>query len=242
MITLLGGEPMMYWDERIVPLARRIRYNFPRARINIFYNGHLLCKRADEVIDFINEISANVTITQHLMGDLDSKLGSKWQSNLNEFLSHPLIIKIHSEHYHIKNNIESNIHFTRSDNWFTWYKQDHQGLIKPYASNDPEKSMKYGCASGNYCASLFENKLYKCSSLAMLPGLLNTVGQNNDPDWKPYLDYPYVDVLDVDPEKLKFHVDSYGFPIAQCDMCNDQPANVVKWVDRKQESIIRGTV
>jgi hypothetical protein len=90
------------------------------------------------------------------------------------------------------------------------------------------------CVGSNYVSDSFQDPV--------IPGLLNTLGQNNDPDWKPYLDYPYVDVLDVDPEKLKFHVDSYGFPIAQCDMCNDQPANVVKWVDRKQESIIRGTV
>ena len=238
MITLLGGEPMMYWHERIVPLARQIRKNFPRIRLNIFSNGHLLHKHRDEVIDFIDEISANITISRHFVGDPQSPMGLKWQDNIAEFLAHDRMIKIHDDHYHVRGNWESNIHFHVGGDWFTWYKTDHDNRLKPHATGRPEQSIRYGCASGQHCSSLYENRLYKCSSLAMLPGLLAAVGQKDDEDWRPYINYPFVDVFGVDAKNLQQYRSTYGVAITQCDMCNDQPRNVVRWQDRKQNSIL----
>lgn len=239
MITLLGGEPMMYWDTHIMPLARRIRQNFPRVRLNIFSNGHLLHKRTDEVLDFIDEVNANITISRHFVGDMHSQIGRQWQKNMTEFLSHDRMIRIHDDHYHVKDNCESNIHFYVGDDWFTWYRLDHENRIKPHVTGRPEQSMQYGCASGNTCSTLYENRLYKCSSLAMLPGLIAAKGQVGDPDWRPYVDdYPYVDVFAVEQDKLNDFHRTYGRAIAQCDMCNDQPRNVVKWQDRRQHAIM----
>ena len=240
MITLLGGEPMKYWDDRIEPLAREIRKQFPRARLNIFSNGHLLYKQADKIINLIDELSASITISKHLSGDLESPLGKQWQVNIQKFLNHPRLAKIHDDHYEVVGNIESNIHFYAADEWFTWYKKTANG-IKPYATNNPEKSMQYGCASGAHCSSLFENRLYKCSSLAMLPGLLSYQGQSHDTDWEKYLDYPYVDLLDVSKETTTYHADNYGKPTTYCDMCNDQQSNIIQWQGRKSSQILRGT-
>jgi MoaA/NifB/PqqE/SkfB family radical SAM enzyme len=39
MITLLGGEPFYYWDERIVPIAIECNKYFPNTLINVFTNG-----------------------------------------------------------------------------------------------------------------------------------------------------------------------------------------------------------
>lgn len=239
-ITLLGGEPMMYWKTNIMPYARQIRKYFPNTNINIFSNGHLLYKHADEIIEFIDEINASISISKHVVGDMESKLGQHWQSNIFEFLNNPRIHKIHNEHYHVKNNVNANIHiYDGGDKWFTWYRVDSENKIKPYASKNPARSMRYGCASGSACSALFENRLYKCSSLASLPGLLKNLNQENDQDWEHYLNYPYVDILSVDPDKLQFFADTFGKPISQCDMCNDQPANVIRWTDRKQSNILK---
>jgi organic radical activating enzyme len=237
MITLLGGEPMMYWNTRIVPLARRIRRNFPRARLNIFSNGHLLHKHADEVIDFINEVDANITISKHFIGDLESPVGQQWHKNITEFLSHDRIVRIHDDHYHVRDNCESNIHMYVGGDWYTWYSIDNHHRIKPHRTGKPELSIKYGCASGSTCSSLYENRLYKCSSLAMLPGLLSAVNQIHDPDWQTYIDYPFVDVFAPDPNKLEAYRQTYGRAISQCDMCNDKPRNIIQWQDRRQGSI-----
>jgi len=239
MITLLGGEPMMSWDDRIVPLAREIRKHFPRTRVNIFSNGHLLNRRTADVIEFIDEISANVTISQHLIGDLTSPMGTKWKDNVTEFLCHPRLYKISDDHYHVKNNTMSNIHFYNGGEWFTWYKKTVSGQIKPHATNNPSKSMQYGCASGSTCSTLFENRLYKCSSLAMLPGLLKYLDQDQDKDWKKYIDYPYIDVLNIDQEKLINFSQTFGKPIDHCDMCSDQRHSAISWSDRKQWMIFK---
>ena len=239
MITLLGGEPMLYWHERIVPIARAVRRNFPRVRLLIFSNGHLMHRHADDIIDFLDEVSGNITITNHLRGDPDSTLGRRWWANTQEFLSHPRLIKIHDEHYHIDGNIESNINFYDAEEWFTWYRQMGDGKIKPFDSKNPARSMQYGCASGSVCSTLFENRLYKCASLAMLPGLLRYTGQYQDPDWQPYLDYPYIDVFDPDPDAQRNFSRTFGQPIPQCTMCNDQPSNVIQWIDRREHSVIK---
>ena len=239
MITLLGGEPLMYWKERIIPLARTIREAFPTARINIFSNGHLVNKHIDSIIEVLDTYRCHMTISQHLLGDMNSPLGKKWRENVDEFLTDPRIVKIHDQHYHVSGNIAANIFFYNADEWFTWYQQTPNGDIKPWATQDPEGSMKHGCASGNTCSALFENRLYKCGSLAMLPGFLTAKNQINDIDWKKYLDYPYVDVLDVDPSRFRSFVDTYGKPIPECDMCNNQKHKVIKWTGRTQNMVIQ---
>ena len=61
MITLLGGDPFMYWHERIVPLAFAIRKSFPLSKINIFTNGHLINRYTNYVIDVLNNpVNINV--------------------------------------------------------------------------------------------------------------------------------------------------------------------------------------
>ena len=206
MITLLGGEILMNWDEKIVPLAKALRQNFPGTTINLFTNGHLLHKYINEVISLMLTVgNCNLTISQHLSGDLDSTLGRKWTSNTTQFLNDSRIKKVHDNHYHIIDHIDCNIHFYNGGSWFTWYKQELDGLIKPHASKDPARSMKYGCASGANCSTIFETNLYKCSSLATLDGLLSSKDQIDDPDWQFYLDYPHVDLSNTNLENFEYH-------------------------------------
>jgi len=239
MITLLGGEPMMYWHDRIVPIAKALRRAFPQTKINIFSNGHLVNRFVDDIIELLDQENCDMTISRHLAGDMSSTLGKKWKDNIMSFVTHPRVIKIHDNHYHIEKNIRANIHFYQADEWFTWYQLSYDGKIKPWATNDPEGSIKYGCASGSSCSALFENRLYKCGSLAMLKGLLSAKQQLDDQDWKKYLDYPYVNVLDVDQDKFDFFKSTYNKPTTYCDMCNNKPTNVIKWTTRTQSMIIQ---
>ena len=239
MITLLGGEPMMYWHDRIVPIAKSLRRAFPQAKINIFSNGHLANRFVDDIVELLDQENCDMTISRHLAGDMSSVLGTKWKDNIGSLVLDPRVTKVHDNHYHIKNNIRANIHFYQADEWFTWYQLSHDGKIKPWATNDPKGSIKYGCASGSSCSALFENRLYKCGSLAMLKGFLSARQQLDDHDWKKYLDYPYVDVLDIDQDKFDFFKSTYGKDTTYCDMCNNKPTNIIKWTDRTQSMIIQ---
>ena len=40
MITLLGGEIFMYWQDTIIPLIKSLRQSFPTTTINLFSNAH----------------------------------------------------------------------------------------------------------------------------------------------------------------------------------------------------------
>lgn len=237
-ITLLGGEPFVYWEERIKPIAIKCREVFPSATINIFSNGHKAHKFKQDIINFVNKYNCNVSISNHLKGDMQSVLGKQWADNIAQFLNDEKIIKIHNEHYHIKDNINANIYFYNSPTWFTWYQTNSDGKIKPFDSNDPAASMKFGCASGSSCTAMFGSKVYKCGTLAMLKGLLQQKNQINDPDWQKYLQYPAFDVLSDDTNNFEFHKNNYNKPTDFCTMCNNNPLNVMKWTSRSEQMII----
>ena len=220
-------------------MAFAIRKSFPLSKINIFTNGHLINRYTNDVIDILNNLGNScVTISKHFQGDMQSAAGKKWLGNVAEFTNDPRIVKISDDHYHVKNNINANIHFYQSNEWFTWYRQESNGSIKPFATNNPAESAKYGCASGIRCSALFENRLYKCGSLAMLPGFLTAKNQTQDPDWKKYINYPYLDILNLDSTQFDEFKQTYGKSTTHCDMCNDQPSNVIKWIDRTQSMIL----
>ena len=231
MISLQGGEPFLYWDEKIIPLAHKLRKYFPDTTINIYTNGHLLGKNIDRFFDLVDQINnVSFTVSRHLMGDLDSAVGQQWESSINELMSHPRIVKIHDDHYHVKDNILANIYFYSTEFWSSYYTQHPNGQIKPHATNDPAKSMKHSCI-GKVCSYLRGTKLYKCGRLANLPQVLSTTGQLNDPDWKKYVDYQPLDLLDLNQHSFNEFTKTYGNPISQCDMCNDQPSDL-RWKDR----------
>jgi organic radical activating enzyme len=238
MITLLGGEPFVYWEERIKPIAIKCRESFPDAKINIFSNGHTAYKFTQDIINFIDKYNLNITISNHLKGDMQSTLGTQWSNNIAKFLNHDVIIKIHNEHYHIKDNTNANIYFYHSDTWLSWYKTTNLGEIKPYNSDSAEDSMKYGCASGSLCTAMFGSKIYKCGSIAMLKGLLEQKKQIDDVDWKQYLDYPAFDVLQNNISNFNYHVVNYNKPVQYCTMCNNMPDNVMLWTNRTKDMII----
>ena len=238
MITLLGGEIFMYWQDTIIPLIKSLRQAFPTTIINLFSNGHLINKYTEHVIDILNQYNCNLTISQHLKGDMSSALGGAWKKNTDAFLTNISIVKIHNEHYHVSGNLLANIYIHSAENWYTWYQQLPSGKIKPWQTNDPAGSMTHGCASGSNCSAMFENRLYKCGSLAMLKGLLSKKNQLDDPDWEKYLMYPYIDILAPEPTLLDNFNQSYDKPIAQCDMCNNHSKAAIKWIDRTQQMIL----
>lgn len=238
MVTLVGGEPLLYWND-IVVLCRAIRQHFPGVTINLFTNGLNIDRYTNELIELMLELDPfTLAITRHLDAFIEtSTIGSKWKTKLDSFLQDSRIVKIHNEHYHIDNHIHCNIRLRRVDEWRLYYKTSPDGTIKPFATNDPAGSMQHGCP-GNVCTAVFENKVYKCPTLATLPGHLKTRGQADDPDWQPYLDYPAIDLDNINPEHWNQFVSTYGHPISQCDMCNNQPQHNIIWIDRDISSVL----
>jgi hypothetical protein len=241
MISLQGGEPFMYWDEKIVPIALELNRYFPQTRINVFTNGHLIGKNIDKMFDLIGQI-ANIsfTVSRHLLGDLDSAAGEAWIKSIDTLLTHPEIVCIHSDHYHVKNNINANIYFYSTKYWRAHYITQLDGKIKPHATGNPAASMHHGCI-GSTCSYLYGTKLYKCGRLATISNQLAEVDQLYDADWKKYIDYQPIDLLNIDQKLFDNFINTYGKPIDLCDMCNGKSSST-EWEDRTSQMIFRSPI
>lgn len=227
MITLIGGEPFLYWDDRISIIAQEVNRWFPGNRINIFTNGQLLHKNVEKIFALSEKVdNLSITISNHLTDCGEELPVTMWRRNINDFINHPRIVKIHADHYHIKDNIHANIYFSNMTKFKPYYKRLENGTIKPWATNDPKLSMKHGCV-GNVCSCTFGKKLYKCPILATLPNHLKSIGQEQDPDWQKYINYPVVDLSNLDPALLEEFSSTYGKPVSVCDMCNGDPINTI---------------
>jgi organic radical activating enzyme len=228
MITLLGGEPFYYWDDRIVPIATECNKYFPNTLINIFTNGQLLKKNQEKVFALSEKINKfSLTITDHLNTNelKNTTPGKSWKKSTDGFFNNKRLVKIHDAHYHIKDNINGNIYISapNANNWQNIYKTTIDGKIKPFATNDPEGSMKYGCVSNSICSMVQGTKLYKCTQLATLENALRVKNQLDDPDWQKYLSYTPVDLLNINESILTNFINTYDKPIDTCDMCSNNP-------------------
>lgn len=238
MLTLMGGEPFLYWEDKILPILLELQKYFPNQRKNIFTNGALLGKNIDKFLNASKQVdNISLEITDHL-ADLkySTPAGRSWLSSIEKLRNHPDIVKISDEHYHIKDNICANIYVARTDgNWVQTFKiVDNK--IKPWKTGDPRKSMDVGC-TGNVCSFVKNRKVYKCGLLANLDVSLNHRGQSQDPDWAPYLDYQPLDIQNHTQEELNFFKNTYGKPIDVCDMC---PAHNDARITRTYEMIVKG--
>jgi organic radical activating enzyme len=217
MATILGGEPLLYWDEKIVPVAHEIRKHWPNATLNITTNGLLLHKLADKVIDTLIEFgNSKLQISKHASNVGPHPFKKIYDTNLLTFLSNPKLNKIHDLHYDVPNN-KVDIHLDQWDQPFISQFVIKNGKLKPFATQDPVGSMKDGC-TGNICSMVKDNKLYKCGRLAVLPAILKERNQLDDPDWQKYL-HTYVDLAKTPHEGIeKFYMEE-GKPIPECDVC-----------------------
>lgn len=237
--TLLGGDPFLYWNDRVVPIARELRKHFPTTKIAILTNGLLLAHNKESVLEFMKEIDyVNIDITNHFDGLVDQSVAQTWRNNLMDFLLDERIYKISNEHYHVKGNINLNITMHRQDDWSVMYQTMPDGKIKPYATKDPAGSMKYGCGAGNICSVLSEGRLWKCNALASVAARLKEKDQLTDPDWAPYLAYRPVDLLNINTDDLQNFCDTYSEPIAECDMCSNRPESLIKWSERTRTRVL----
>ncbi len=228
-ITLLGGDPLLYWEERIIPITREIRKHFQKEPIVVFTNALLIDKYKEKIFDYILEFApVHFTITRHLDGLGTNPLKAHWDQKITNMLSDPRVQKIHDSHYHLGHYHDHVIYFHRPEEWRNSYKLLPDGRIKPFATNDPQGSMAHGC-TGSECSAVIEDRLYKCANLATLEKHLQALDQLEDPDWKKYLDYPYIDLNSIDEDRMQFFAQTHGSPVSHCDMCNNNPKSVTPW-------------
>lgn len=90
------------------------------------------------------------------------------------------------------------------------------GNIRPHDNNPREA---FDICVQQRCPLLYEGKIYKCSSTALLNRVLNDWNQPIDDNWKPYAeDYQPIAVDSSDKEIRQF-INNFGKPHQVCRMC-----------------------
>ena len=238
-ITLLGGEPFLYWEERIVPIVRHLRAKFPTSTISVVTNGLLLHKFIDSVINLMLEVdNFKLSVSDHMREFSDDRVAINYYNNLNKFLSDSRLNKIHDFHYDIPNR-KIDVHLESEAVLFIAQYKKINGQLKPFKTGDPDKSFRNGCCS-SICSHLVNSKLYKCSKLAAIHDILKETDQLDDPDWAPYLNYVPIDLTqkDIDGELLKFE-QNIGKSINVCDMCPDKRQIGITLIQQTKSNVLK---
>jgi len=89
------------------------------------------------------------------------------------------------------------------------------GSIRPH-SNQPKNAFEI-CIQKT-CPLLYEGRIFKCSSIALLKRVLHDFNQSVTNDWKRYTDYNGIGPRSSDKE-IEFFINNFGKPQNICAMC-----------------------
>ena len=132
--------------------------------------------------------------------------------------------RTHSDHDFIENyeckEYRLNFQIDRTTAFLKTWKGNSYLDMKPYNSN-PGKA--FSICSQSHCPLLYNGRLYKCSSIAMLENVLTDHNRHQDPDWQDYLTYKGVGPND-DYADIVDWASNYAKPHKICKMC-PEPAD-----------------
>ena len=249
--SVLGGEPLLYKD-KVLEIIKYIRSFEPNKTIFMSTNGMLLDKNIEWVANLIKEYRVWVQVCNHtsVFSSKDKivnavhKVGNLCNITQTEpaYLWWYNIMKLETGTDNWKEYVRSKgIDITNRDpNDVTYMKENYgihymestefqsiynieNGVPKPFNSN-PQDAYKNSCPS-QFCAFLYNKKVYKCAALGTLRNFLEKKNLLEDADWQKYLNYKPVDLETDSPEEFsKTHYCS----VKECSMCPGSYKGIVK--------------
>lgn len=201
----IGGEPLINpeWREWIIGT----RDLLPNAQLRFTTNG-LLLHRATDILDVCEQVGNIVLkITVHVRDE-----------TLEQHIS-----KLHSARdwvpvteYGIRRWIGHNgvrLQINRPESFLKTYKNSYANM-EPWTS-DPVKAFEICCQKT--CPLLYQGKIYKCSTSALLQDTLTRFGNPNIEKWKPYI--PTGISVDDPDDVLDDFCKNFGKPHDICGQC-----------------------
>jgi len=89
------------------------------------------------------------------------------------------------------------------------------GNIRPHCNNAKDA---FSLCVQKTCPLLYEGKIYKCSSIALLNKVLLDWKQEKTKEWQPYTDYQGLEHTSSHDE-IKYFINNFGKPHKVCMMC-----------------------
>jgi hypothetical protein len=202
---IMGGEPMINpeWREWIAG----VRAMLPTQRIRFTTNG-LLLHRAPDILDFLQDLG-NITfkITVHVLDpELESTIQQlqtqlNWQP-VNEFginrLSGPRGLRLQ---------------INRPSRFLAPFQHSYENMA-PWQSS-PEAAFAACCQQT--CPLLYQGRIYKCSTSALLEPTLDRFGHPNSAQWQQYLNAGVG--VDSSDQEIQEFIDNFGRAHSMCGQC-----------------------
>ena len=203
---ILGGEPLM--NPEIEEWIIGLRELMPNAQIRFTTNGLLLEKKF-HVVRLLHDIGNVVfKISEHFA--TNKKIERVKQKIMNTYEWHP-VNEFGINRYKTTNNFR--FYSKKTEIFIKTYRNNYENMM-PYNSN-PADAISICCQ--RYCPLLYNGRLYKCSTSALLEDTLKKVGNPNYEVWQPYLKEGLAP--DCPDQNLIRFIDNFGTAENICRMC-----------------------
>jgi hypothetical protein len=219
---IIGGEPLINPEVRLWLLG--IRAMMPDSQIRITTNGLLLHKYPD-LLPLLNEIGNCVfKITVHVLSpELENTI-----NNIFSLYKWEPVTEFGISRWSTGNNLKLQIN--RPDTFLKTYVNDYPNMA-PHNS-DPELAFS-ACIQKN-CPLLYQGKIYKCSTSALLSDTLDRFNRPNWNQWSLYIEEG-ISCESSDDSIVNF-IENFGKVHSQCGQCPTsltKPLNHLITVKRK---------
>lgn len=224
---LIGGEPLL--NPEVKDWLYGCRELMPTSQIRFTTNALLLNRKLD-VLDAVFDIGNCVfKITVHEPQEFYVQEAIK---NIFALADWQPVVEHGIKRWAAHNNIRLQINFPTK--FFKTFQGTYENML-PH-SNDP--ALAFAACVQKTCPLLYKDRLYKCSSIALLNQTLDDWNQHSSA-WQPYTEYLGI-APDCSRSELQEFVDNFGSPESICSMCPtagdtasilDHTTTVIKKVD-----------
>lgn len=203
---IIGGEPLV--NPEIRDWIKGIRNLMPSSQIRFTTNGILLEKNFD-IVDLLHDIGncvlkISVHVNDPSVEQVIKKIFSRYRWNS-------------IEEHGIKRWVSgSNVRFqvNRPKNFFKSFKGTYSDML-PHAS-EPAQAFEICCQQT--CPLLYKDRIYKCSTSALLRDTLTRFQRLDHQQWDSYLSYRGI-APDTEHETLLDFLSNFGKAENICAMC-----------------------
>ena len=210
---IMGGEPLI--NPEVEDWMIGIRQLMPDAQIRFTTNG-LLLDRWPNLMDLAHDIgNCVVKVTVHVD---DQHLEQNIQELFNKFQWEP-VTEYGIHRWKTDRNLRLQIN--RPQKFLKTYQNNYANM-RPHHS-DPVKAFQL-CIQQT-CPLLVNDRIYKCSTSALLADTLNKFDRPNWNEWEPYLESGIS--VDSDRKLIENFVNNFGKPHSQCAQCPDSESHAI---------------
>lgn len=238
-VTVFGGEPLLHPD--FVNWCKEVRTRWPNSELRINTNGYYLDRLFNSAQELFTEaikpqfivtiqtghepyyslVKSHVeTLKQKVLDSFRTQYPNKkieWVLWLDE-------PEIYKQWWRIEiDGTDTNIRITTCEQFQIPWQAHYQGsetTLEPfYNYNDVWHTENHQHCQAKYFINLYQGKLYKCPTVAVLEHTLTSFNINEKAEWKEYLEkYPSIDVNATDQE-IDEWIERQKTPENVCNMC-----------------------